>query len=139
MDLGQYGVFANIVAIACALVATFSVMLLKMLGSFKRWAWLVPETPPFLATAGARILAVAVMATTYISIDATNYRWFGLAAVILGVLGRSEEHTSELQSLMRISYAVFCLKKKKHTNEKTHLLNPYITVKNNTYTTIQNI
>src|SRR3546814_2875032 len=55
--------------------------------SFKRWAWLGPETPPFLATAGARILAVAVMATTYISIDATNYRWFGLAAVILGVLG----------------------------------------------------
>src|SRR3546814_7119163 len=31
---------------------------------------------------------------------------------------RSEEHTSELQSLMRISYAVFCLKKKK--NEKIH-------------------
>src|SRR3546814_8850312 len=29
---------------------------------------------------------------------------------------RSEEHTSELQSLMRISYAVFCLKKKNHTN-----------------------
>src|SRR3546814_8800607 len=28
------------------------------------------------------------------------------------ILGRSEEHTSELQSLMRISYAVFCLKKK---------------------------
>src|SRR3546814_5223444 len=31
-------------------------------------------------------------------------------------LVRSEEHTSELQSLMRISYAVFCLKKKKQTN-----------------------
>src|SRR3546814_10593863 len=31
---------------------------------------------------------------------------------------RSEEHTSELQSLMRISYAVFCLKKKKHSNTK---------------------
>src|SRR3546814_1796947 len=30
---------------------------------------------------------------------------------------RSEEHTSELQSLMRISYAVFCLKKKKPTNQ----------------------
>src|SRR3546814_5752901 len=30
------------------------------------------------------------------------------------VVARSEEHTSELQSLMRISYAVFCLKKKKH-------------------------
>src|SRR3546814_8762958 len=32
---------------------------------------------------------------------------------------RSEEHTSELQSLMRISYAVFCLKKKKNTITKT--------------------
>src|SRR3546814_2942904 len=31
---------------------------------------------------------------------------------------RSEEHTSELQSLMRISYAVFCLKKKTNTHEK---------------------
>src|SRR3546814_3885008 len=31
---------------------------------------------------------------------------------------RSEEHTSELQSLMRISYAVFCLKKKKNTKSK---------------------
>src|SRR3546814_9218313 len=30
---------------------------------------------------------------------------------------RSEEHTSELQSLMRISYAVFCLKKKKNQND----------------------
>src|SRR3546814_16490135 len=34
-----------------------------------------------------------------------------------GPCGRSEEHTSELQSLMRISYAVFCLKKKKHKNK----------------------
>src|SRR3546814_7118845 len=33
---------------------------------------------------------------------------------------RSEEHTSELQSLMRISYAVFCLKKKKNNNNITH-------------------
>src|SRR3546814_9505006 len=32
--------------------------------------------------------------------------------------GRSEEHTSELQSLMRISYAVFCLKKKKKKQKK---------------------
>src|SRR3546814_9185357 len=36
-------------------------------------------------------------------------RWFA------GLRDRSEEHTSELQSLMRISYAVFCLKKKKNT------------------------
>src|SRR3546814_2252705 len=37
-------------------------------------------------------------------------------------LDRSEEHTSELQSLMRISYAVFCLKKTKHTELPQHLL-----------------
>src|SRR3546814_2047229 len=34
-------------------------------------------------------------------------------------LPRSEEHTSELQSLMRISYAVFCLKNKKNTNARS--------------------
>src|SRR3546814_2242606 len=39
------------------------------------------------------------------------------ATVLSGELNRSEEHTSELQSLMRISYAVFCLKKKKRTEE----------------------
>src|SRR3546814_5938810 len=38
---------------------------------------------------------------------------------------RSEEHTSELQSLMRNSYAVFCLKKKKNTNKK-HNTSVYI-------------
>src|SRR3546814_4916313 len=38
-----------------------------------------------------------------------------------GAEARSEEHTSELQSLMRISYAVFCLKKKTHKqNQTTH-------------------
>src|SRR3546814_2587514 len=43
-------------------------------------------------------------------------------------LGRSEEHTSELQSLMRISYAVFCLKKK---NEKAQSL--YKIIRNDIY------
>src|SRR3546814_7627395 len=38
----------------------------------------------------------------------------------LADLSRSEEHTSELQSLMRISYAVFCLKKKTKTINETH-------------------
>src|SRR3546814_1269008 len=45
----------------------------------------------------------------------------GVGNLNLAALGqaggdRSEEHTSELQSLMRISYAVFCLKKKKNNN-----------------------
>src|SRR3546814_9580604 len=40
--------------------------------------------------------------------------------VPLAAAMRSEEHTSELQSLMRISYAVFCLKKKKPQQTSTH-------------------
>src|SRR3546814_8830071 len=49
--------------------------------------------------------------------DAGIARWFdaGDPAAQSGTR-RSEEHTSELQSLMRISYAVFCLKNKKRTN-----------------------
>src|SRR3546814_7559582 len=40
------------------------------------------------------------------------------AGAVLGQWFRSEEHTSELQSLMRISYAVFCLKKKRTTKHQ---------------------
>src|SRR3546814_3733238 len=39
----------------------------------------------------------------------------------VGIEDRSEEHTSELQSLMRSSYAVFCLKKKKHEEQQLEL------------------
>src|SRR3546814_7746844 len=41
------------------------------------------------------------------------------SSILAFALARSEEHTSELQSLMRISYAVFCLKKKKNTYTNT--------------------
>src|SRR3546814_2974470 len=46
---------------------------------------------------------------------------------------RSEEHTSELQSLMRISYAVFCLKKKKLSNNSTLQHNTVTNTKYSTY------
>src|SRR3546814_2140512 len=48
-----------------------------------------------------------------------GYRMY-LGAVVEGTVhrARSEEHTSELQSLMRLSYAVFCLKKKTQTNTR---------------------
>src|SRR3546814_1498581 len=46
---------------------------------------------------------------------------FSSSTPALHINSRSEEHTSELQSLMRISYAVFCLKKKNtHTNTSQH-------------------
>src|SRR3546814_4408907 len=50
---------------------------------------------------------------------------------------RSEEHTSELQSLMRISYAVFCLKKKNKKTRKNYAIDIYninILIKNTTRT-----
>src|SRR3546814_4287664 len=65
----------------------------------------------------------------------TTQRLFGVAAwreapwytdaerAALALTDRSEEHTSELQSLMRLSYAVFCLKKKKQKNQTTRLHN----------------
>src|SRR3546814_6222401 len=46
---------------------------------------------------------------------------------------RSEEHTSELQSLMRTSYAVFCLKKK-HTHETTVEIQHFLLVRKQKYT-----
>src|SRR3546814_2769637 len=58
------------------------------------------------------------------SIGAQIIRTGAMVQLLLGNIGipgggmnRSEEHTSELQSLMRISYAVFCLKKKKKNND----------------------
>src|SRR3546814_3956991 len=50
------------------------------------------------------------------------------------IAGRSEEHTSELQSLMRISYAVFCLKKKKIQSTKS-ANTAYLITRNHTHQT----
>src|SRR3546814_7139834 len=73
-----------------------------------------------------------VMAIGHLHMQIAHYTGFDLFSSLLGAniggvawvlalavtWGRSEEHTSELQSLMRISYAVFCLKKKqKQTNK----------------------
>src|SRR3546814_7671820 len=103
---------------------------------------LLPSTPPFRSDADN---VVAITATRGLDASATGNgdggsielfgangaRIFGDLRARGGASGgddgfietsgggvdlRSEEHTSELQSLMRISYAVFCLKKKKHTS-----------------------
>src|SRR3546814_5863047 len=75
------------------------------------------SAPPGLGESHIRV------ATKY---PATTRRWFeaqGIQAECIKLNGRSEEHTSELQSLMRISYAVFCLKNKKHTKRTTSIRN----------------
>src|SRR3546814_6848159 len=52
------------------------------------------------------------------------------SSIIGRVFHRSEEHTSELQSLMRTSYAVFCLKKKRNIKHKSELTRLTVTRKN---------
>src|SRR3546814_3119351 len=70
-------------------------------------------TPPGrIATPVIRLVQTAERTT-----DSTEqWAWSVQAAGRLRCAMRSEEHTSELQSLMRISYAVFCLKKNTQTN-----------------------
>src|SRR3546814_3381289 len=76
----------------------------------------------FGVSAGAAAVAVAAPAAGGAAAAAEEQTEFTVVlaeigankvSVIKAVRERSEEHTSELQSLMRISYAVFCLKKKK--------------------------
>src|SRR3546814_2040541 len=71
------------------------------------------------AEAVERVLGDIVAALHGDLLDGVGHVLHGDAQEALGdllrALQRSEEHTSELQSLMRISYAVFCLKKKKKT------------------------
>lgn len=85
--MDKYGPFVNIVAIALALIATFSTLLLKMLGNIKQWTWLTSGSPSFLITAGARIVAVVIMAITYVTINKSNYFWFEVVAALIGGFG----------------------------------------------------
>src|SRR3546814_2254158 len=73
-------------------------------------------------------LPTGIRATQHFSQKRTSYAAYGEASyeitpTLKFTAGlRSEEHTSELQSLMRISYAVFCLKKKKKHKERQNKL-----------------
>src|SRR3546814_3930993 len=80
----------------------------------------VAEITRLAHDAGAKVLidgaqAVAHQAVDVQAIDCDFYAFSGHK--LYGPTGRSEEHTSELQSLMRISYSVFCLQKKNHTTD----------------------
>src|SRR3546814_3354766 len=76
-----------------------------------------------MRAAGERLDELDVLPTQAFRIDAETIALLidrGNSEAVTRV-DRSEEHTSELQSLMRISYAVFCLKKK-NTQQQTHHL-----------------
>ena len=85
MDMDRYGPFADTVVIVLALVATFSVVLLKVFGKVNRWTWLVGESPSFVVTGAIRALTLALMAVVFLSVDDGTYRWFLAGAVVLGV------------------------------------------------------
>src|SRR3546814_3845997 len=89
-------------------------------GGRRRCRWRTGHT----VAEGASWLALSVRLRLAASrAQPVDQRQDGLVQIPAGqranVLVRSEEHTSELQSLMRISYAVFCLKKKKSENTQT--------------------
>src|SRR3546814_3305877 len=66
-----------------------------------------PTQGTWVITSYAVADAISVPLTGWLAARFGTVRWF-----LISIAGRSEEHTSELQSLMRTSYAVFCLKKK---------------------------
>src|SRR3546814_6889690 len=103
-----------------------SPMLLRKLGSYSRRNKLyhaaqalgsVIRTIFLLNWIGSRELRQEVTANTN-KIESYNgfSKWLSFGGDVIAENDRSEEHTSELQSLMRISYAVLCLKKKKNYN-----------------------
>src|SRR3546814_2629071 len=68
----------------------------------------------FAEQAGSSSVKLRSSATMQYDVAAASSHQFLVNGATVAQIGpRSEEHTSELQSLMRISYAVFCLKKKK--------------------------
>src|SRR3546814_6731251 len=75
-----------------------------------------PTTMPTVAAAAPTARAYLAPSRRLAAISSMDSRLRGLSSPT--AMQRSEEHTSELQSLMRISYAVCCLKKKK--NHNTH-------------------
>src|SRR3546814_2599733 len=68
--------------------------------------------PYLLFSVGSGALADRIDPRRMIQLGMVLFMGVSIAWGLLFITGRSEEHTSELQSLMRISYAVFCLTKK---------------------------
>src|SRR3546814_5690786 len=73
----------------------------------------IPIRRPRRRDAKAEAVRIDFMTHALFSLSDAEAYWPSETLIVMWLVGlRSEEHTSELQSLMRISYAVFCLKKK---------------------------
>src|SRR3546814_4459129 len=100
-----------------ASVAPDSIVLALPLAQGRDWLALAAYVGGFSAATGMVIVASVALATM-VSND--------LVMPPLLRRGRSEEHTSELQSLMRISYAVFCLKNKTKKQHNLYMYTPLL-------------
>src|SRR3546814_10585283 len=90
------------------------------------WMWFIfPQLAGLGRSAMAQRYAIAdeAEARAYLAHPLLGARYVECVSALQDLIGsdavRSEEHTSELQSLMRISYVVFCLKKKKQNKSNT--------------------
>src|SRR3546814_8498360 len=102
-----------VVTAATVLLAYPMAYYLSFHGGERKALWLFLITIPFWTSYLLRVFAWKIV---------LGYNGVVNASLLeLGIIAeRSEEHTSELQSLMRISYAVICLKKKKSTPHTTY-------------------
>src|SRR3546814_15200306 len=105
--------FIYLHCLCCILLFCFFFLMIRRPPRSTRTDTLFPYTTLFRSHVHPGMTAL-----TLILSFATSRAWERVSSSMAALVQRSEEHTSELQSLMRISYAVFCLKKKKHINNQ---------------------
>src|SRR3546814_7167815 len=108
---GRAGPALAIAAIGSFVAGCFGTVLIALFGPPLTSLALEFRSPDYFSL----VLMALILTATLISGPILWGLGMAFTGVLLGLAGRSEEHTSELQSLMRISYAVFCLKKKNNS------------------------
>src|SRR3546814_1567838 len=114
VDLSHYDVvLAPMITEKTTMLSEHNAVVFKVAGD---------ATKPQIKAAVEALFNVTVKGVNTLVVKGKTKRWKGkpyqrsdMKKAIVTLAERSEEHTSELQSLMRISYAVFCLKKKNKT------------------------
>src|SRR3546814_7456001 len=128
------------ILIVCLMYSIFLFLMIRLPPRSTRTDTLFPYTTLFLSTFGSRFSSGTKTSCKEIS-PVTDARKLNLPS-IFGVvkplnarsttkprmMSRSEEHTSELQSLMRNSYAVFCLKNKTDKPDDHYVSHTYLTI-----------